>query len=365
MLLLNACGTRETKQDNASQEVAGTRVERINIQSLPEGCKSRNTNSLEQGHSDLSTQSPTPEKRKQHELTWMDCSPTVQKIDHRRRQLGNVINATGNAMDAFFMDWFFGENITKKNYQSNSRGKLYIDSRFTPDGHATAKLGADLRIHLPHTEKRSTFIFSSNDRKKKRRQDQDRSLSGNNENEIVKAGFQVALKKTLNPKAQLGGRWVNNQPAVFFDTGIHHRFGNNEHYIKPEYELSWRKEQSWSNQYSIEYFKKLSNTYGFGSSHYVDDFFKKGYWQYYNNVSLQQKLSDRNALAYTFSISGDNIDAPNIDYHTTSIRWRRRIHDQWLFLEVEPRYTHSVDTQQAPHQMNYFLRLEILVNNIK
>lgn len=286
------------------------------------------------------------------------CFAPFSRIDDNRRLLEKQINYASTAIDNFFLEWFFGDDLALKRESANSRGKFYWHAESIYGGKNSNKTGVDLRLDLPNSQKRAQLIFKSSASDPEQQQlAQTKQPGASAALEIFADGY-----KQLNPKVTLGMRWHQNRPQIIFQAGIHHLFGSSKHSFTPSYKLDYAQNIGWHNRYQLSYFKKLGPAFGFGSNFVLQDYFQKNWQYYYQDVSLQQRLSARNAILYIFSTYGDNKIAPRFDFQQTAIRWRRRLHSSWLYFELESRYIHSHSLARSPHQSLYLAKFELLFN---
>lgn len=103
--------------------------------------------------------------------------------------------------------------------------------------------------------------------------------------------------------------------------------------------------------------RELFRASSFASFFKDDDRFVFG-----QDLSLFIQLTDNRALAYRFGVRGDNETNTRVTEYLAEVRFRRRLHKQWLYLELIPalRFPEEQDFRLTP---SFTLRLETVFGN--
>ncbi len=77
------------------------------------------------------------------------------------------------------------------------------------------------------------------------------------------------------------------------------------------------------------------------------------------NISLYRKLDLRRGLAYTLGINGSDYHGNEVDSYILDIRYRKRIHREWLFYELSPRVSFDRENNFKDN-WGFLLRVEVI-----
>ncbi len=288
------------------------------------------------------------------------------RLARSRAWLGEKINATNQGLDGFFMKRMFGDSIVNSELDINSQARMLFEVGSTERRGQEADIGLDIRLTLPHTKQHLKFIASSSE-------DDDTPLNealleDSKQRNGFFTGFQYIADSVLNWKssAKLGLKW-SRSPELFLEGRIQRRFGSDEHHISFSHAVAYYTRRRLINTTQINYFKRFSPDWAFHLRNQLRHFDSDQYYAFNYTPGLLHRINSHNAMTYELRVAGDDIQHPYVDRYTASVRWRRRIHSSWLFIEVEPMHTYFVAPQinNTPRsEAALFLRLEVLINNI-
>lgn len=309
-------------------------------------------------------QEPLPEQSKP--ASHQSKKPTIQRLDSSRDWLGTRINNTSRNLDHYFMERFFADEVINGELSHNSKAKLFLRSGVREREGLEGGIGLDVRLRLPNTEEHFDLVISSNDESGDRVSETPANTNPN-EDDTLFTGLQYLPKavKKWRPRLQLGARW-SSSPELFLEGRLRRRFGHENHSVQTTFSAAHYTRRKTILTAQVNYFKSLSDNWGFRFANRVRYFNSGGYYTFDHIPALQQRIDANNAFVYRLAASGDDQQHPFIDRYTASIRWRHRLYQSWLFIELEPSHTYFVAPNingDPESEAALFVRLEMLINN--
>lgn len=242
--------------------------------------------------------------------------------------------ATTQAVDAYFA----GNQGAVVN---ESYLRLRVSQLFEEGGESSVNNDLKVRVDLPRTQKRYKLVFDSSpdDDESLKGQDQDRP---DNERRLKDEGSSGALRIVLN-------EWQAFKPDV--DVGVRGPLPLDV-FLKFRLRRDFKLTEAWYLRWrgSLYHFHQegpgSQGRFDIGRPigenwHYNNSLQAK--WQHdermveYSDVStFTQWLTDRNTLFYSAGAFYQERPRPELQSYFVEVKFRRRLHDDWLFVELTP-----------------------------
>lgn len=289
----------------------------------------------------------------------------TNRLASSRDWFGRKIDNAGTKIDNFFMQRIFGDEVIYGDLPAKNKAKFFFEIGPVEREGIETKIGLDIRLTLPNTKKRLKFVATSNDDNDNRINET--VVEGGKETDDFFTGFQYLANEIAHwkPTLQLGAKWSRN-PELFLEGRLRRRFGSPQHNISLSHSTAFYSRRHLINTVQVNYFKKFNDDWGFGLANQVRHFNDDHYYAFSHVPNVQHRINDRNAIIYQVAAEGNEQQHPFIDSYAASLRWRRLIHSNWLFIEIVPSHTYFV----KPHLNNkpdteaaILFRLEALINN--
>ena len=278
---------------------------------------------------------------------------------------------------ANYLDRFFGGN---RHYQESNDSALQLDLTRVAGygGDPKFNLAAKANLRLPATEGRLHLLLETDPEQNTTQPTQDSYAANNNNNN---KGITPGSKVTSSGSVSLAGRYENSEEnfwhfrtdgglkfpipvTPFVRTRASFEKPVNDWRLKGSQSLYWFKNigVGETTQFDLERF--ISEPILFRASSNATWLKDRKNFDLRQDFSVFHTLDDRTALLYQASVIGiTNPQAQVMDYVVLML-YRRRIHKDWIFLELSPQL-------HFPRDRNYRLsptlsmRLEMLFEGKK
>jgi hypothetical protein len=264
------------------------------------------------------------------------------ELEQSRQWLADSINDLSGSLDSFFVNTFFGEQITEEE-RTGSTGRLAIFSRRELDAHSKVdvKFEGRLKLELPYTNKRAKILFQSED-------DSGYTLNRDPEKSVEKASYFTSLRLLLKDSDS----WSSD-----FDLGVHWDLPPD-----PFVRLRAKKQVDFAQVsvravQSVFYYviDGLGEKTELQFDRPIDEkrLFRIGaearYMQnnaYFNldyALSLYSKMPHNAMLVANLGAKGDTEQGAVFKEYFVSLKYRRLIYKDWIYIESTPQLEWNAD----------------------
>lgn len=278
-------------------------------------------------------------------------------LDRPQGYVASSINFLTRNMDEFF------SNKTAVYESTGSYIRLTGDTVFTEGGEIGYISDAKARIALPNTQEKLRLVVESDPAES--RDDIDRPLEDNPldaaEERSYFAGLETLLGEFEYWRFRPGiGLKLSSGLDYFWRIRASRLFILGETWqAKLTDTLYWFNSSGYRNDSTLEFRRKIDDRLLFRARTFASRTEYNDDWDLSQVFSLSQSLSANRGLVYQFGIYG--VSEPNV--HATDyllqIRYRKRLHSDYLFLELIPRvlYPQEFDFES---QYSFTIRLEMV-----
>ncbi len=277
-------------------------------------------------------------------------------VNRSRKWLAGYLDNLSGDIDSFFVDTFFSEDILEDDV-GGSRAKLSFYTRREAGEPVDYKFGVSVNLELPRISERLNLLLESSD-EEAREADPLESVENNN----YSAALRFIFRETDRWKTSLdsGVRWgMPPDPFTRFRARRYAWFSEWE--MKATQTLYWYSSKGWGEDTSVQLnyplnIEKLFRINAKAGYLLDDDFFKLSY-----SASLYHELSSKAALAYVAGASGDTELTPTFYSYTASLRYRRKLYQDWVFGEISPELIWERDSNYETTPVIMF-RIETVIS---
>lgn len=268
----------------------------------------------------------------------LDAAPTRSddikrpNIDDSRDAIVTRLRLLSKQIDSFFLDRFFGEQITSDDDFDGSRAKLAIITEHRPRQLLDVRVRLNVRLVLPNTNERLSLLLEADD-------DQSDGIinSDSKESDGLNAAFRFILREKDRWRTNLdAGIRSGLPPKVFI------RVRSQRTLLVDDWNLRFRQTIGYfshegpasKTEFRVDY---LFNRFQFvrfnNSAHYL---FDDQLFEFDHQLQLFRELDKKNAIAVGLSVEGDSSKDTKYYQYQLEFKLRRQIYNTWLFLEVAP-----------------------------
>ena len=266
----------------------------------------------------------------------------ISFIDYSHDWLKDYIDNVSYNVDGFFIDAFFSDDLIEDDV-NGSRAKVSFFTRRKIGQPVDYKYGISVKLVLPNTDERFNLLLQSSE--------EDESERENNPiNTVDNVEYSTALRYVF----QETERWKVN-----FDTGVRwgippdpfsrlrfRRYAYFDNFrVKSTQNFFWSGNDGFGEETKIEFNQPLNIDrlirYSAGAEYLLnDEYFTLDY-----GVALYHELNSSEVLAYYYRAAGDTIERTTFNNYGIGIRYRRKVYQNWMFVEVNPELETQSDTE--------------------
>jgi hypothetical protein len=266
----------------------------------------------------------------------------IKIIDYSHDWLKDYIDDFSINVDEFFIDTFFSDDIIEDDVGGN-RAKLSFFTRREIGQPVGYNYGISIKLVLPNTNEHFKLLFQSSE-------DEDAERVNDPINTLENVEYSTALRYVFEET----DRWKVN-----FDTGVRWgipsdpfsrlRFRRYAYFdrfrVKATQSFLWSGKDGFGEESKIELSQPLNIDrlirYSAGADYSLnDDYFDLDY-----GVTLFHELNSSEILAYYYRASGDTINNMTFNNYGIGLRYRRKIYQDWIFVEVNPELETQVENE--------------------
>ncbi len=275
----------------------------------------------------------------------------VEKIDIAHVAVSGRIERTARWLDRFFADDKIFDDAT------DSYARVKLDSVFEPGGNVGFSGDIRLKIDLPRTQKRLKLLIESDPQRENRTDLEnvpadvvsEKSYSLSLERQLsevhrwdVRPALGIKARTPLDPFARLRAiRYFNLQKVV----------------ARVSSSAFWFDSSGFGANLGVEFDRALIDVFllrsGTGLTWEEAEKFRRIEQQF----SLFHRIDDRQNMAYQIGILADDEFNWRVNTYYYRIRYRKDIHDGWVFAEIIPQWTYR-EENSFDDEPSLTLRLE-------
>ena len=266
----------------------------------------------------------------------------INFIEYSHDWLKDYIDNVSYNVDGFFIDTFFSDNIIEDDV-NGSRAKLSFFTRREIGKPVDYQYGVSVKLVLPNTDEHLNLLLESSE------SDEDERES-NPINTVDNVEYSTALRYIVEESE----RWKIN-----FDTGVRwglptdpfsrlrfRRFAYFDDFrIKATQKFFWSGTKGFGEETKFELNQPLNIDriirYSAGAEYLLND----GFFSLNYGLTLYHELNASEILAYYFRAGGNSIEGPTFDSYGVGIRYRRKVYQDWMFVEVNPELKTQSETE--------------------
>lgn len=266
----------------------------------------------------------------------------INFIEYSHDWLKDYIDNVSYNVDGFFIDTFFSDNIIEDDV-NGSRAKLSFFTRREIGKPVDYQYGVSVKLVLPNTDEHLNLLLESSE------SDEDERES-NPINTVDNVEYSTALRYIVEESE----RWKIN-----FDTGVRwglptdpfsrlrfRRFAYFDDFrVKTTQKFFWSGTKGFGEETKIELNQPLNIDriirYSAGAEYLLND----GFFSLNYGLTLYHELNASEILAYYFRAGGNSIEGPTFDSYGVGIRYRRKVYQDWMFVEVNPELKTQSETE--------------------
>ncbi len=282
---------------------------------------------------------------------------TDDMVERSRYWIADYLDNLSGDLDAFFVDAFFSEDILNDDVRG-SRAKVSFYTRRELGDPVDYKFSVSVKLELPNISDRLNLLLESED-EEARESDPFESVENNN----YSAALRFILQESEQWKTSIdsGINWgLPPDPFTRFRT---RRYAYMDAWkMKLTQTVSYYTSKGWGEDSSLQldYPLNIEKLFRFkAKAAYLlnDDYFKLSY-----SGGLYHELSSRAALGYVAGASGDTADGATFYNYSASVRYRRKLYQDWVFGEFAPElvWERGKDYETTPVIM---FRLESVISH--
>ncbi|KAF0191958.1 MAG: hypothetical protein FD165_1292 [Gammaproteobacteria bacterium] len=274
-----------------------------------------------------------------------------EKIDVAHAAVSSRIERTARWLDRFFADDKVFEEAT------GSYARVNLDSVFEPGGAIGFSGDIRLKIDLPRTQQRLKLLIESDPQRENRT-----DLENVPVDVVAEKSYSLSLERQL----QQAHRW-DVRPALgikahtpldpFARLRAIRYFNLQKVMARVSSSAFWFDSSGFGANFGIEFDRALSDVFllrsGTGLTWEEAEKFRRIEQQF----SLFHRLDDRRNLAYQIGILADDEFNWRVNTYYFRIRYRKDLHDGWVFAEIIPQWTYREETN-FDDEPSLTLRLE-------
>ena len=264
------------------------------------------------------------------------------ELDQSRQWLADSINDLSGSLDSFFVNTFFGEQITEEE-RTGSTGRLAIFSRRELHSldQVDVKFEGRLKLDLPYTNERAKILFQSED-------DSGYTLNRDPEKSVEKASYFTSLRlllkdsDTWSSDFDLGVQW-DWPPDPFVrlraKKQIHFALVNARAVQSVFYYVIDGLGEKTELQFDRPIDEKRLFRIG-AEARYMQD---NDYFDLDCALSLYSKMPHSAMLVASLGAKGDTEQGAVFKDYFVSLKYRRLIYKDWVYFEGTPQLEWSAD----------------------
>ena len=291
------------------------------------------------------------------ESTNIDTDAALSLLDQPQAYVSSGVSNLTKSIDEFFSN----EKVLYET--SGSYIRINGDAIYNEGGDSGFAGNVKIKIALPNTQKKLKLVIESDPNETREDIDQEQQPTPLEavQDKTYFAGLESSGKEVRNWKLRPGiGLKLNSG----LDILLRYRASRNVDISKNwraylSETIYWYNSEGFRFNSTLELNRKIYDNFLFRSSTFAGWREETQYWNLNQIFSLTQSLSNRSQISYRAGIFG--ISEPNViatDY-LFEIRYRKRVHSDYLFAELIPRVLYERETNFTEN-LSLTFRLEIV-----
>ena len=312
---------------------------------------------IDQNTAEEASASPDSQKDSVSESPDIETKPFFSILDRPQGYVASSINFLTRNMDEFFSN----ENALYESTGSYIR--LTADTVLSEGGEVGYIGDARARVALPNTQKKLRLVVESDPAES--RDDLDRPLEENPldaaEEKSYFAGLETLFGEFENWRFRPGiGLKLSSGVDHFWRIRASRTFALGESWQSYfTNTLYWFNSTGYRDDFSLEFDHKTDSDLLFRARSFASRTEENDYWDLSQVFSVTQTLSQNRALVYLAGVYGVNEPNTHATDYLIQIRYRQRIHSDYLFLGLIPQILYPEESDFET-QYSLILRLELV-----
>ena len=298
-----------------------------------------------------------------------DLPPKPSYIDFKRDYLSDKFVGFASGIDSFFG--------TDRNFQETNKSVLQIDAtQVTQEGNApTIGLSFKAKFHLPNAQRRLRLLIESNP---------DQNLPGQTLGQQLQQQQTSIFKEVSTPdsygaalrfgskegdplQSSVDGGLKADNGKEFYTYSIHPFARSSASYFYPMsfVQLKLTESAFWFNSTGLgentllEVDRHITDKVMFRASSGATFLIKNVDYAYHQDFAIFDTIDREKSLLYQISANGVSRPAAEITEYVALVLYRRLIHQDWVFLEINPQL-HFPKVNNFQLNSELILRLEFM-----
>lgn len=263
-------------------------------------------------------------------------------LDQSRQWLADSINDLSGSLDSFFVNTFFGEQITEEE-RTGSTGRLAIFSRRELDAQSMVdvRLEGRLKLDLPYTNQRAKILFQSED-------DSGYTLNRDPEKNVEKASYFTSLRLLLKDSDSwssdfdLGVHW-DIPPDPFVRLRAKKQIDFSSFNIRAVQSIFHYVIDGLGEKTELQFDRPIDEERLFRigvDARYMQD---NDYFDLNYTLSLYSKMPHKAMLVARLGAKGDTDQGAVFKEYFVNLKYRRLLYKDWIYFESTPQLEWNAD----------------------
>ncbi|MCC7403617.1 MAG: hypothetical protein IT288_04385 [Bdellovibrionales bacterium] len=258
----------------------------------------------------------------------------LEQADVKQQKLSRSLANLSNSIDSFF-----GNTRIDEESASKSRIRINLISALTDGEGDSYDANIRTRIALPNTERKLNLVVQNLSRSFTEDQEsgQAENIAQSVDNEDLGAAlrYQPESDKEWSVGTDAGIKLVSPlDPFVRFR--VRRSWWPGAWEIRATETVFWFKSEGYGHTESLDFDRPLNADFLFRFANQASWRRLDLQYQFDHSLNLFQRVSDRLGIAYFVRMHGSDVPAVHVESYATGVNFRRRIHKEWLFFNIQP-----------------------------
>lgn len=224
---------------------------------------------------------------------------------------------------------------------SGSYVEIELGQQFAEAGDSESIADFRIKVDLPRTEHRFKLLLESVSEDLDPRNDNPARERRGERDDAESSGVFAGLRRVFVETAGLqvstdAGIKVRTPPEAFARARLRRTWPLGAWQLRFKEGLFWFDDEGAGQTTELDLDRRLSERFALRASsryQWLDD---TDEWRLGHGLALYQILGSRNSLAYEVGVQASNRPVLRSEHYRIGVRFRRRVHEDWLFLSLVP-----------------------------
>lgn len=266
-----------------------------------------------------------------------------------------------SALSASIDEFFYGEEL--ENIDSDSHLKLELQNTFYKSGEIKQDVKLRAKLDLPNTEKKFKLIFSSDAEKEESLEER---VSNDASGERIKANDSFAgveykpdSEESKWDKSLTGGIKLRSPLLPFVKYDLDNKWRLSELWTSEFEQTFWYlDDEGFGETSELKFTRPITESYRLKISSEVEFRDRDNTFYYDIILSTIHRLNPVSSIEYYVGSLGESQPTNQITRHVLGANYRKLLHEDWLFLNIEPGLSFPREENWKP-QPSFSLELQI------